>query len=168
MTGYIVRKAAKEDCPGIGRVYCESWKNAYRKILPEDFLNGLTIQNCMPNHIDSGDLVLEEAGNICGICHVQPARNREGREWGEIVSIYLLPEKWGCGYGNDLFLKALCKLNRDGFRNCCLWVLKENGRARKFYEKHGFAKSGGQRKLEIAGYGVEEIEYVRPLDAFRI
>lgn len=160
MTECIVREAVKEDCPGIGKVYCESWKAAYRKILPESYLSGLTTENCTPDHVSADDLVLEEEGTIVGICHVQHARTREDRQWGEIVSIYLLPEKWGFGHGSQLLQKALCKLRQDGFLHICLWVLKENERARAFYEKHGFVCGGQERELEIAGCSVYEVEYL--------
>lgn len=160
MTECIVREAVKEDRTGIGKVYCESWKAAYRKILPESYLSGLTAENCTPDLVSKDDFVLEEEGNIVGICHVQPARDRKDGQWGEIVSIYLLPEKWGFGHGGRLIQKALCKLMQDDFFNICLWVLKDNERARAFYEKHGFVHSGQERDLNIAGCSVCEVEYL--------
>lgn len=144
---------------GIGKVYCESWKAAYQNLLPQSYLGGLTPENCMPDTVSTDDIILEEQGDICGICHIQPARSRDSEVWGEIVSIYLLPEKWGCGCGSRLLQLALCKLQERGFDNVCLWILQDNGRARKFYEKHGFAISGKERQIEVAGCSVCEIEY---------
>lgn len=145
---------------GIGKVYCESWKAAYRDLLPQSYLDGLTPENCMPDAVSEEDIVWEEQGNICGICHIQPARSRDSEVWGELVSLYLLPEKWGCGCGSQLLQSALCKLKKRGFENVCLWVLKDNGRARRFYEKHGFAVSGKERQIEAAGCSVCEVEYI--------
>lgn len=150
----------QNDIYEIGKVYCESWKAAYRDLLPQSYLDGLTPENCRPGEISVNDIVLEEQGNICGICHIQPARDRDSRVWGEIVSIYLLPEKWGCGCGGRLLRLALCKLQQRGFDNVCLWVLKDNGRARRFYEKHGFVLSGKERQIEVAECSVYEVEYI--------
>lgn len=150
----------QNDCYEIGKVYCESWKAAYQNLLPKSYLDGLTPENCMPDAVSIDDIVLKEQGDICGICHIQPARSRNSEVWGEIVSIYLLPEKWGCGCGGRLLQSALCKLHKRGFDNVCLWVLKDNARARRFYEKHGFALSGKAQQIEIAGCSVYEVEYI--------
>ena len=76
------------------------------------------------------------------------------------MAIYLLPEIWGRGQGSELLRYALGKLKENGFRNICLWVMKGNIRARKFYEKNGFQISGKEREIEIAECRVSEVEYI--------
>lgn len=44
-----------------------------------------------------------------------------------------------------------------------LWVLKHNARARRFYERAGFAPDGAEEAEEIAGARVPEVRYARPL-----
>ena len=97
-------------------------------------------------------------GSVLGICHISEARDRDNKVWGEVVAIYLLPEIWGSGQGSELLRYALGKLKKNGFRNICLWVMKGNIRARKFYEKNGFQISGKEREIEIAECRVSEVE----------
>ena len=46
-----------------------------------------------------------------------------------------------------------------GDRPVHLWVFKENTRARRFYEKHGFHSDGSERVSEFDG--ALEVRYVR-------
>ena len=50
-----------------------------------------------------------------------------------------------------------------GFRAIVLWVLRDNQRARRFYERAGFAPDGAINVLTGLG-GVIEVRYQRPLD----
>ena len=43
--------------------------------------------------------------------------------------------------------EALRRLNLEGYPGCFLYVLRENDRARRFYEKHGFFWDG--HSLEV-------------------
>lgn len=70
--------------------------------------------------------------------------------WGEVVAIYLLPEIWGSGQGRELLRYWLGKLKKKVVKNICLWVLEDNIRARKFYEKNGFQLSGNKCEIKIA------------------
>lgn len=157
---YKIREAIQSDCAGIGKVYCDSWKSAYQTLLPQRYLNSLTAENCSPNKVSANDIVLAEQEMVLGICHFSEARNGDEKEWGEIVAIYLLPEIWGSGQGSELLRYSLAKLKKKGLKNICLWVLKDNIRARKFYEKNGFWISGNEREIEIAKCRVSEVEYI--------
>ena len=81
--------------------------------------------------------------------------------WGEIASIYFLPEYWGQGWGKFLFSAAVEQLEAMGYRNLFLWVLEGNQRARAFYERMGFRPGGTCRDDEIGGRVVREIQYRR-------
>ena len=157
---YKIREAIQSDCDGIGEVYCDSWKIAYQNLLPKTYLDSLTALNCAPDKVSENDIVLIGQESVLGICNISEARNRDNKVWGEVVAIYLLPEIWGSGAGRELLLSALRKLEQHGFKNVCLWVLKENIRARKFYEKNGFEISGNEREIEIAECNVSEVEYI--------
>lgn len=157
---YKTREAIQSDCDWIGKVYCDSWKAAYQNLLPKAYLDSLTAENCMPDKVSDNDIVLAEQERVLGICHISEARHRDKKEWGEVVAIYLLPEIWGSGAGSELFQTALRKLKQNGFKRVCLWVLKDNIRARTFYEKNGFRVSGSEREMEVAKCRVSEVEYI--------
>ncbi|OKI00857.1 hypothetical protein A6A06_18300 [Streptomyces sp. CB02923] len=58
---------------------------------------------------------------------------------------------------------CLARAGRNGFRALCLWVLKGNARARRFYECAGFRADGAEEADEVAGVAVPEVRYRRPL-----
>ena len=62
------------------------------------------------------------------------------------------PEKWGCGLARAAVERA------GGVRR--LWVLRENTRARGFYEHLGWAPTGREQSAEWPPYPVE-LEYGR-------
>ncbi|NUL25824.1 hypothetical protein HRW17_26205, partial [Streptomyces lunaelactis] len=60
-----------------------------------------------------------------------------------------------CGGQRKMFIR-----NSGGM---LLWVLKENDRARRFYEKAGFAPDGAEEPFEVDGVAVPEVRYARAL-----
>lgn len=83
-------------------------------------------------------------------------------ETGEVYAIYLVPAAWSTGTGRALMDAALGGLRAAGYRRVVLWVLAGNARARRFYDKAGFAPDGTTNILTGLG-GVEELRYARPL-----
>ena len=62
--------------------------------------------------------------------------------WGELVSLYSHPDHWGQGYSSAVMEEVLHHMIVSGYPGCFLYVLQENDRARRFYEKHGFSWDG--------------------------
>ena len=77
-------------------------------------------------------------------------------EGAEIAAIHSLPESWGTGLGHAMLTEALRQI---GDRPVYLWAFKENTRARRFYEKHGFRFSGDERVSEFDG--AIEVLYIK-------
>ena len=61
--------------------------------------------------------------------------------FGEIISLYFLPEYIGKGYGRLLLQAAGSELKKMGFDKVFLWVLEGNQNARHFYEKCDFVQT---------------------------
>lgn len=74
----------------------------------------------------------------------------------ELVAIHSLPEGWGTGLGQAMLETALDQI---GSGTVFLWAFRENQRARRFYEKHGFRWDGSERISEFDG--AVEVRYVR-------
>ena len=74
----------------------------------------------------------------------------------EIVAIHSLPQSWGTGLGHAMLTEALKQI---GEGTVFLWAFRENKRARRFYEKHGFRWDGTERISEFDG--AAEVRYVR-------
>jgi len=83
---------------------------------------------------------------------------------GEILAIYVDPNRWHAGIGQGLLGAALSGLKLAGFNEATLWVLDSNSRARVFYERAGFSCDGAT-KSEMVGDNaqIQELRYRRPL-----
>ena len=77
-----------------------------------------------------------------------------------MISLYLLPECMGKGYGKRLLETAVTELRKLGYVNVFLWVLEENSRARHFYEQYGFSPTDDFLETEIGGEALREVRYI--------
>ena len=57
---------------------------------------------------------------------------------------------------------AAIALQKKGFSSMLIWVLKENVRARRFYEKCGFTLSGAKKEI-IIGKTLIEVQYYKKI-----
>lgn len=157
-----IRKIRQDDDRfAISRIYEESWKYAYKGIIPQNYLESIPAGRWGANLDKEGmnTLVLIEEGMFIGTSSYCKSRFSDFDGFGEIVSIYLLPQYMGRGYGQKLLKAAVNELAKLGYRDIFLWVLEENGRARKFYEKAGFALSNHYLDDDIGGKELREIQY---------
>lgn len=145
----------------ISRIYEESWKFAYKEIIPKDYLDSIPSGNWAANLDKEGmnTLVLIEDGIFIGTSSYCKSRFSDFSNFGEIVSIYLLPQYIGKGYGKYLLAAAVKELELLGFFDIFLWVLEDNFRARRFYEKEGFVFSGKYLYNNIGGKALRELQY---------
>jgi GNAT superfamily N-acetyltransferase len=67
-------------------------------------------------------------------------------EWLE--GLYVIPERWGTGLAGELHGRALDAVRELGSERCHLWVLEDNARARRFYERRGWRENGQTRVVE--------------------
>ena len=81
----------------------------------------------------------------------------------ELYALYVRPAWWSTGTGRALMERVLARASGTGYLSITLWVLRDNRRARRFYERAGFAPDGATNVLEGLG-GVTELRYRRPLD----
>jgi RimJ/RimL family protein N-acetyltransferase len=58
---------------------------------------------------------------------------------------------------------VLTRTSGGGYLSITLWVLRDNHRARRFYERAGFAPDGATNVLHRLG-GVTELRYRRALN----
>ncbi len=60
---------------------------------------------------------------------------------GWLESLFVVPQHWGTGVAARLHDEAVAGLERP----CHLWVLEENPRARRFYDRRGWGPDGERR-----------------------
>jgi GNAT superfamily N-acetyltransferase len=63
--------------------------------------------------------------------------------------LYVIPERWGTGLSGELHDRALELVRGLGAASCKLWVLEDNARARRFYERRGWRENGESRVVEF-------------------
>lgn len=146
----------------ISNIYEQSWKYAYKGIIPQDYLDRIPSgQWCKAfDNPERYTLVMLDDDKIIGTSSYCKSRFADYKDWGEIISIYFLPEYMGKGYGRQLLEKVVDELKAMGFETIFLWVLEDNHRARRFYEKCGFKNSGNFFDDNIGGKQLRELQYV--------
>ena len=104
--------APGDDKAAISRIYEASWRSAYRGILPQDYLDSIPAGYWVPYLEQAGRnvLVMEEDGQLIGTASYCASRDPSLPEYGEVVSIYLLPDWQGMGYGRLLLDAAIAEL----------------------------------------------------------
>lgn len=161
-----IRKLLPTDDPyAVSAVYEQSWKSAYKGIIPQSYLDSIPAGRWVTGirQHEQNCLVLIENGTIIGTSRISKSRWEAYSDYGEIISIYLLPEYVGKGYGRALMDRAVEELKQAGYRHLLLWVLEENHRARRFYETYGFTLSEEKLTQNIGGKELSEVMYVYQL-----
>ncbi len=164
----VVRPATPDDAAAIASVHVRSWQAAYRGIVPEAMLEALSIERraswwrgelteMIP---PPGCWVVERSGRVVGFASIGTARgNSVGPGIGELFTLYLEPEAWSQGLGRALNEQAIVGLRASGFRSAILWVLADNVRGRRFYERAGWQADGGTMGWETPGTTLDEVRY---------
>ncbi|MCE1252882.1 MAG: GNAT family N-acetyltransferase [Anaerolineae bacterium] len=163
----IKRVTANDDLRAITQIYISAWKEAYRGIIPQDYLDTLSEKHWSPIFKASGldTLVIMEGKRYVGVSSFGKSRDEFCSGWGEVVTLYILPDSWGRGYGFALFNQVIQTLRKQGFENIFLWVLAENSRSRGFYERCGLINSLENKTFELAGKTLLEYRYILPKQA---
>lgn len=147
-----VRGALAEDARAIAEVHVASWRWAYEGILGRETLEALSVDDRATMWRDaigaaddrSGVLVAQDAeGRVVGFASVGPSADQDATDGtGEVLAIYVDAAFAGSGVGRSLFEAARERLRVGGFERATLWVLEANERARRFYERAGWAWDG--------------------------
>ena len=165
--GVIVRRAAAGDAAGIAAVHVASWQAAYRGLMPREVLDSLSVpartERWAANLADTDagvtTLVAELDGEVIGFASVGPSRDEGAEGTGELWALYLHPRHWDAGHGRVLHAHAVSALVASGVVDATLWVLTTNRRARRFYERHGWAADGAGRVAALGDVPLDETRY---------
>jgi len=174
MTGCNFRVATRDDARDLGAMHITSWREAYAGILPEKMLSSLSaearaaawakILQEPPSERSTVVYLAERDGAICGFgsCCAQRTENLKDLGYdGEVSAIYVLRESQKQGIGTRLFSKMSLDLSRRGFNAAALWVLRDNSRARRFYERYS-GQVIAQREDVRDGAVLNELAYGWP------
>jgi GNAT superfamily N-acetyltransferase len=165
-----VRRAGVDDAAAVADIHVRSWQAGYEHVFGVERLATITVEQRLPRwrEILAGDeqvclLAEDDDGRALGWCTVGPGREADLQHAGEVWGIYAAPEAWGSGAGKALLAAGLDTLAERGFAEASLWVLEDNPRARRFYEREGWTHDGARKQDEFLGVTVDEVRYRRSL-----
>ena len=111
-----IRRATEKDLIGIAHVHVETWQSTYKGIIPDEYLQSLTIENRTKNWkrnlktLHTTTFIAEnEAGDIIGFAAGGPEQTRDPYYQAEIYAIYILDAYQRKGIGKQL-IKPIAKL----------------------------------------------------------
>ena len=149
-----IRNAEFADMKQAGHIMSVSFRTAFA-----GFVSQRTLDTCAR---EDACIALLEGIYTEGQVHFLMGEDKGMLAWqreadaAEIVAIHTLPESWGTGLGAAMLTEALRQI---GGVNVFLWAFRENTRARRFYEKHGFRWDGTERVSQFDG--AVEVRYVK-------
>jgi ribosomal protein S18 acetylase RimI-like enzyme len=165
----LINKAAVTDANAIAKVHVDSWQVAYANILDPQWLAEMSVANRTErwvrilNATESDTHVARIGEKIVGFVSLGKCRDAGAESTcGEVWAMYIAPENWRTGIGQQLMAYSIECLTNQGFDSVLLWVLCDNTRGVHFYESCGFNRIADSEKLiEAGGRQVKEVAYKR-------
>jgi ribosomal protein S18 acetylase RimI-like enzyme len=145
-----LRIATSHDASALGAMHVASWRETYAGLLPDKMLASLVVEARAaawaqimqePTTERSTVIYLAEHERVIvgfGSCGAQRTESLKDKGYsGEVSALYVLREFQKRKLGTRLLRAMSSNLQQRGFDAAALWVLRENLRARRFYEHFG-------------------------------
>jgi len=182
MAPFQVRPEKPDDTDAVAALHVRAWQRGYAGIVPDDFLATLDPAAWAQRRRERLDtyragpfvslVAADGTGRLGGFTTVGPYQNDQNPAdidgaHGQLLAIYVDPPLWGTGAGRALMDAAMAELTGRGYPDVRLWVLADNARARRFYERAGLTHDGTRAMFRLdritgtadgAGGGVELVE----------
>lgn len=168
MKGITIRPATFDDAAEMANVHINSWREAYKGLISEQFLNDRPLffknryelwKKVTVNKSQITYVAECEENGVVGFVNGTSGRDEALNDHAEVWCIYLLEKYHGKKIGFNL-LKSYFDSHRElGFKKGYLWVLADNPTI-SFYEKAGGKFNGQTLEAEIGGSKVKELCYV--------
>ena len=155
---FIKPMETDEEIKGKAFVHWKCWQETYPGLVSQAYLDKFTLEKSEERAVQWRDniLVAKEGDRVIGFVGYGN-HGPEEPDVGEVYALYVLPEYHGTGVGRQLMDAALEKL--AAYPNICLWAVKGNGRAVRFYEKYGFRLTGEEvYRQSISAYGIRMLK----------
>jgi GNAT superfamily N-acetyltransferase len=158
-----MRPATPEDAPALAATVQEGFES-YREWAPRGWdppdpaLQLTGIRDRLPAE-DCFCLVAEDAGRPAGHVAYLPARGEIGV--AHLWMLFVRRAWWGTGLASDLLGRAVAAAREEGYHSMRLQTPAESARARRFYEREGWALDGDPAYEAMLGLTLAT--YRRPL-----
>ncbi len=142
---YIIENMNEDNVEYYARVNALSWKQSYKGIVDDDFLELINTESEIQKSISNLKKGLTDGSKRCllkyndeyvGILRVRETKYDKYRQCGELGALYLLDNVKGKGFGKILFNKAINELKSMGYNKMIIGCLSENP-SNDFYKHMG-------------------------------
>jgi ribosomal protein S18 acetylase RimI-like enzyme len=140
----VIVPAGPADAEALARVHVTSWRETYAGLLPDAFLARMSEPGYARRfrreltYPGANDVVLAAMNPYGVFGYIAGGPSRAGVEGeAEIATLYLLRAAQNRGVGRRLLAWAVRALAAQGARSLVISVLRDNARARAFYERLG-------------------------------
>jgi GNAT superfamily N-acetyltransferase len=140
-----IRRASVDDAVAIARVRVESWRTTYRGMIPQAYLDGMSVEasatlwdrTLSAQSPRSQVFVAEDADGVLGFAAGAVLPEAKHGFDAELAAIYLKPAYQRLGLGSKLLGVTAAALVAQQVAGMIVWVIAGNKGARAFYEGHG-------------------------------
>lgn len=134
-----IRTVRPGDEERLAYVQTESWKAAFREIVPAEILAECTalepaiaMYRRLLNEGFGNGYLLELDGKAHCLAWWSEARDKDSAGCAELICIHSLPGNWRKGYGSAMMERVLTDVKKAGYETLVLWVFEKNTRAIRF------------------------------------
>jgi ribosomal protein S18 acetylase RimI-like enzyme len=162
---FVVFPAGPSDAEELARVHVTSWRETYRGLLADAFLARMSEPGFTRRFrralSDPGEGVTLAGADRYGLVgYAQGAASRRGVPGeAEIQTLYVLRQAQGEGLGQRLMTETARALAAQGFTSLMISVLRDNIRARGFYEHLGGEPETARQEPGPGGRLLYEVAY---------
>ena len=120
----IIRDAVYDDIDNIAKLYISNWKETYKGLLSEDYLNSLT-----------KEYAVEKWSEFLGF--VASKKDDEEENYWYLDSLHITKNSRGKGIGTKLIYRVGQYALKHGYECMSICIVKGNDNAKRIYEKLG-------------------------------
>jgi len=162
----LIRAASPDDALAVARIRVETWRHAYRGLMPADVLRDLSVEKSAEAFRSFIARGVNENRILCGYIDTVLAGfalwNRHSEspdDMAELRALYVLPDRQGAGLGEALVGRCAADMQAAGYAAMAVFTLEANRPAQRFYERLGGIALPYKRSFDIAGVSLPEVGY---------
>ena len=168
-----IRPLREDDADELAALHLAVWRAAYGGLVPESGFATVDLAERAERwratargeaEPPRSALVAEEDGRLVGFVAFGEPRDDDVDATAEVLALYVDQPRWGTDVGHRLLSAARRELAAAGHRRFFLWVLTDNPRARRFYERAGLTPDGTEKRIDLFGADVPDMRYVGPTE----
>jgi ribosomal protein S18 acetylase RimI-like enzyme len=178
VSAIVIRPARADDAEAIARVRVDSWRETYRGMIPQAYLDAMKLEESRAlweKVLTAGSkavsvLVAESGAQIVGFGSGNMLAELKHGFDAELSAVYVRREFQRAGIGRRLVVETALSLRARGAGSLIVWVIAGNKSARTFYERLGAdlvveqAFQWDGMDLVEAGYGWRTLDALTAAD----